>query len=123
MHVAEMTVQLVSVERQLWSGEASLVVAQTTEGEIGVMPRHEPMLGQLKEFGTVTINGVGGERISAVVQGGFLSVMGDTVSILAEDAQLASEIDVNRARRELINGNEHAQALAAAQLRATGHAA
>ena len=121
--MAEMTVQLVSVERQLWSGEASLVVAQTTEGEIGVMPRHEPLLGQLKEFGTVTINVVGGERISAVVQGGFLSVTGDTVSILAEDAQLASEIDVDRARQELIHGNEHEQALAAAQLRATGHAA
>ena len=121
--MAEMTVQLVAVERRLWSGQASLVIAQTTEGEIGIMPRHEPMLGQLKESGTVTIHVIGGEKISAAVQGGFLSVTGDAVSILAEDAQLASEIDVERARHELINGDEQTQRRAAAQLRATGHAA
>ncbi|RZK58646.1 MAG: F0F1 ATP synthase subunit epsilon, partial [Rhodococcus sp. (in: high G+C Gram-positive bacteria)] len=47
--MAEMTVELVAVERRLWSGSATLVSAQTTEGEIGVMPGHEPVLGQLVE--------------------------------------------------------------------------
>jgi len=50
-----MSVQLVAVERRLWSGTATLVVAQTTEGEIGIMPGHEPVLGQLVEGGVVKI--------------------------------------------------------------------
>lgn len=53
--MAEMTVELVAVERRLWSGSATLVSAQTTEGEIGVMPGHEPVLGQLVEGGVVAI--------------------------------------------------------------------
>ena len=49
--MADITVELVSVERMLWSGSASIVTAQTTEGEIGVLSGHEPMLGQLRENG------------------------------------------------------------------------
>ena len=45
--MAEMDVELVAVEERLWSGTATLVSAQTTEGEIGVLPGHEPILGQL----------------------------------------------------------------------------
>ena len=45
--MAEMSVQLVAVERRLWSGTGTFVVAQTTEGEIGILPGHEPVLGQL----------------------------------------------------------------------------
>ena len=72
--MAEMTVELVAVEQRLWSGSATLVSAQTTEGEIGIMPGHEPVLGQLIEGGTVSITSVDGERIVAAVHGGFLSV-------------------------------------------------
>ena len=49
-----MHVELVSVEREVWSGEASMVVARTTEGEIGVLPGHAPLLGQLAEQRRVT---------------------------------------------------------------------
>ena len=99
--MAEMTVELVAVEQRLWSGSATLVSAQTTEGEIGIMPGHEPVLGQLIEGGTVSITSVDGERIVAAVHGGFLSVTATTVTILAESADMAQDIDVEAAKAVL----------------------
>ena len=55
-----MTVELVAVERELWSGKASFVFARTTVGEIGVLPGHEPTLAQLEEAGIVRIDGTDG---------------------------------------------------------------
>ncbi|QNG18275.1 F0F1 ATP synthase subunit epsilon [Rhodococcus triatomae] len=99
--MAEMTVDLVAVEKRLWSGTASLVVAQTTEGEIGVMPGHEPLLGQLLDDGIVAITTADGERVVAAVHGGFLSVTATTVTVLAESADLAEDIDVESAKAVL----------------------
>ncbi|WP_130347983.1 F0F1 ATP synthase subunit epsilon [Herbihabitans rhizosphaerae] len=113
-----MSVELVAVERRLWSGTASFVVAQTTEGEIGVMAGHEPTLGQLVEDGVVKVNTTDGATVVAVVHGGFLSVTGDGVSILAESAELAHEIDVAQAKADLGAGDEEERARAAARLRA-----
>ncbi|OLF18714.1 F0F1 ATP synthase subunit epsilon [Actinophytocola xanthii] len=116
-----MSVQLVAVERRLWSGTATFVVAQTTEGEIGIMPGHEPVLGQLVEGGVVTVRTTDGGTVTAAVHGGFLSVTGDTVSILAESADLADEIDVAEARAELERGDdENTRTRALARLRAAG---
>jgi len=95
-------VELVSVERLIWSGEADMIIARTTEGELGVMPGHTPVLGQLSdELGIVQIHRSGESNLIAAVHGGFLSVTSKGVSILAETAELASEIDVERARRAL----------------------
>lgn len=99
--MAEMTVELVAVEKRLWSGTASLVVAQTTEGEIGVMPGHEPLLGQLIDDGIVAITTTDGQRIVAAVHGGFLSVTATTVTVLAESADLAQDVDVEAAKAVL----------------------
>ncbi|MFE3544940.1 F0F1 ATP synthase subunit epsilon [Nocardia sp. NPDC059177] len=99
--MAEMTVDLVAVERKLWSGQATFVSAQTTEGQIGIMAGHEPLLGQLVEGGTVSIVSTDGERIVAAVHGGFFSVTADTVRVLAESADLAAEVDVDAARQVL----------------------
>jgi F-type H+-transporting ATPase subunit epsilon len=121
IRVAEMTVQLVAVERRLWSGTATSVVAQTTEGEIGILPGHEPVLGQLVEGGVVKVRTTDGDLVTAAVHGGFLSVTGDGVSVLAEDAELASEIDVEQARADLRDADELERARAIARLRATGH--
>ena len=117
--MAEMSVQLVAVERRLWSGTATFVVAQTTEGEIGIMPGHEPVLGQLVEGGVVTVRTTDGETVTAAVHGGFLSVTADTVSILAESADLANEIDVEQAKADL-DADEQTRARALARLRAAG---
>jgi F-type H+-transporting ATPase subunit epsilon len=110
-----MKVQLVAVERRLWSGEATMVVAQTTEGEIGILPGHEPLLGQLVEGGTVAVTTTDGERIVAAVHGGFLSVTAETVSVLAESADMSDEIDVDAARSALREAGDDAGAAAVAQ--------
>lgn len=97
-----LNVELVAVERLLWSGEADMVVARTTEGEMGVLPGHAPILGQLAEPGIVKIDRTGGEgTLIAAVHGGFISVSDKGVAILAEHAELADEIDVERARSAL----------------------
>lgn len=118
--MAEMSVQLVAVERRLWSGTGTFVSAQTTEGEIGILPGHEPVLGQLVEGGVVKVNTTDGETITAAVQGGFLSVTGNSVSILAESADLADEIDVDAARESLRSEDADERARAQSRLRAAG---
>jgi F-type H+-transporting ATPase subunit epsilon len=84
-------VELVSVEREVWSGEADMVVARTTEGEIGILPGHTPLLGQLAEGFDVRILQSGGEEFAVTVSGGFLSVTDAGVTILAEAATLPGE--------------------------------
>jgi F-type H+-transporting ATPase subunit epsilon len=84
-------VELVSVEREVWSGEADMVVARTTEGEIGILPHHAPLLGQLAEGYDVRIHQTGGGEIAVTVSGGFLSVTEAGVTILAEAATLPGE--------------------------------
>jgi F-type H+-transporting ATPase subunit epsilon len=99
--VATLQVELVAVERKIWSGEATMVIARTTEGELGVLPGHAPLLGELAGGGVVTIRTESGEDVVVAAHGGFLSVTERGVSILAETAEIASEIDVERAREAL----------------------
>jgi F-type H+-transporting ATPase subunit epsilon len=82
----QLHVELVAVEERVWSGDAEMVVARTTEGELGVLPGHAPLLGQLAEPGQVRIKLAGGEQITYEVAGGFLSVTGSGVTVLAESA-------------------------------------
>jgi len=84
-------VELVSVEREVWSGEATQVIARTTEGEIGILPGHAPLLGQLAEGHQVRIAQQSGGAVLVDVNGGFLSVTDQGVTILAEQAALAGE--------------------------------
>lgn len=84
-------VELVSVEREVWSGEATQVSARTTEGEIGILPGHAPLLGQLAEGHQVRIAQESGGEVVVDVDGGFLSVTDVGVTILAEQASLVGE--------------------------------
>jgi F-type H+-transporting ATPase subunit epsilon len=86
--VAQLHVELVAVEDKVWSGDATMVIARTTEGEIGILPGHAPLLGQLADPGTVRISSDGGDR-AYTVYGGFVSVSEEGVSILAETAEPA----------------------------------
>lgn len=121
---SEMTVDLVSVERRLWSGEARFVLARTTVGEVGILPGHQPLLAQLEEAGVVRVDSTDGSRRTIAVHGGFLSVSAERVSILAEFAEQSDEIDVERARRardradESSDDGKAARARAEARLRA-----
>ncbi|HET6391843.1 MAG TPA: F0F1 ATP synthase subunit epsilon [Blastococcus sp.] len=99
--MATLQVELVAVERKIWSGEATMVIARTTEGELGVLPGHAPLLGELAGGGVVTIRTESGEDVVVAAHGGFLSVTERGVSILAETAEIAGEIDVERAREAL----------------------
>jgi F-type H+-transporting ATPase subunit epsilon len=121
-------VSLVVPDRELWSGEARTVIAKTTEGDIGVLTGHSPVFGILAEGSVVEILTEGPE-VRAAVSGGFLSVADDRVSILAAQAQLGVEVDLEEARRELTTataeaapgGEEPAEAkYAKARLRAAG---
>jgi len=89
--VAQLQVELVSVEEKIWTGDAEMVVARTTEGELGVLPGHAPLLGQLAEPGQVRIKLAGGEQVAYEVAGGFLSVTSSGVTVLAESASPVTE--------------------------------
>ena len=95
LHVA-----LVVPDRELWSGQASTVIAKTSEGDIGVLTGHSPVFGVLTE-GSVAEIVTDESRVRAAVSGGFLSVADDRVSILAAQAELAGEINVEQTRQEL----------------------
>ena len=86
-------VALVVPDRELWSGEASTVIAKTTEGDIGVLTGHSPLFGVLAEGSLVEIF-TEESTVKAAVSGGFLSVADNRVSILAAQAQLGEEVDV-----------------------------
>jgi F-type H+-transporting ATPase subunit epsilon len=94
---------LVTPEREVWSGEATIVVARGSEGEVGVMNGHTPMLIQLG-IGPMFIDPADGELIAAAVDGGFLHVVThegqSRVDVLAEQAQLSTEIDRELATRQ-----------------------
>jgi F-type H+-transporting ATPase subunit epsilon len=98
--MGELNVSLVAPDRKIWSGTATMVVAKTLEGEIGILPQHEPVLALLADD-PVRIFTTGGAVVTAAVHGGFFSVDSDNVAILAESAELGGEIDVERARLAL----------------------
>jgi F-type H+-transporting ATPase subunit epsilon len=113
-----MNVELVAPDRKIWTGEAEMVIARTTEGDIGILPGHEPVLGVLVES-PVRIKHGDGEELVAAVHGGFLSVTRDSVSILAEVVELANEIDAGRARQALDSASGDDDESKAAVRRAT----
>jgi len=78
-----LNVELVSPTEQVWSGQATFVSARTIEGDLGVLPGHSPLFGVLVD-GAVSIKSVDGTTKEFKVQGGFLSVSNDRVSILTE---------------------------------------
>lgn len=95
-----LTVELVAADRTVWSGEATMVIARTTEGDLGVLRGHQPTLSLLTDA-VVEISPEEGPVVVATVDGGFLSVANDRVSVLSEHVLLAEEIDVDEARTEL----------------------
>jgi F-type H+-transporting ATPase subunit epsilon len=88
--MAELHVELVAADRRVWDGEASMVVARTTDGELGVLPGHTPVLGLLVA-GEVRITPIGGSAVTAQVDGGFLSVENDRVVVVAEKVALGGD--------------------------------
>ena len=98
-------VELVAADRTVWSGDATMVIARTVEGDLGVLRGHTPVLSLLSEA-VVEVQVDGGDDVIAAVDAGFISVALDRVSILSEHIELADEIDVQKAQADL----EEAQA-------------
>jgi F-type H+-transporting ATPase subunit epsilon len=129
--MAELDVALVAADREVWSGKASVVVAKTADGDVGIMPQHQPILSVLKpsviSIKTV-VDGAPGETLRAALHGGFISVADDRVSLLSEAAELVEEIDADRAQEALTRAragefgadSEAAAARAELRLRAVG---
>jgi len=92
-------VELVAADRTVWSGEATMVIARTVEGDVGVLKDHAPLLSLLADA-VVEID-TGDETVVVAVDGGFISVAHNRVSILSEQALLADEIDVKAMESEL----------------------
>jgi len=86
-----LTVSVVAADKEVWSGQASIVIAKTTEGEIGILPGHEPMLARLAQGEIeVRITPIDGPKVSVSADNGFLSVENNNVAIVAALAELAS---------------------------------
>src|SRR6266705_6158880 len=105
-----MHVEVVTAEQELYSGEADIVIAPGTEGELSILPKHAALLTTLK-VGELLIKLRGAEE-PIFVSGGFLEVSNNSVTILADTAEHAEEIDQARAeaaRRRAQDSLEHAE--------------
>lgn len=98
--MGQLNVAVVSAERALWRGTAKSVVAKTPEGEMGIMPGHEPVLALLVES-PLRIELEDGSKMLVAVHGGFFSVDSDNVNVIAGTAELAESINVERAKAAL----------------------
>jgi len=98
--MAELSVAVVSAERSIWTGTATSIVAKTPEGDIGILPGHEPVLALLQDS-PVRLTSTDGTVVVVAAHGGFLSVAKDEVNIMAEVAELAADIDIDRAKAAL----------------------
>jgi F-type H+-transporting ATPase subunit epsilon len=85
--MSELKVSVVAADHEVWSGSARQIVARTVEGEIGILPGHEPVLAILAQ-GEVRVTTIDGNVVTAQADDGFLSVERDTVTIVARNAEL-----------------------------------
>lgn len=87
--------EIVSQDRMVYQGEADMVLLPGSEGEMGILPNHGPLLTSLK-YGIITVR-AGGQEEHFTVAGGIAEVQPDIVTILADAAENVAEIDVERA--------------------------
>ncbi|MGC1735649.1 MAG: F0F1 ATP synthase subunit epsilon [Mycobacterium sp.] len=118
--MATMNVEIVAVDRKIWSGEATFVFTRTTVGEIGILPSHIPLVAQLIDDAMVRVEREGEDDLRAAVDGGFLTVTEEGVSILAESAEFDSEIDEAAATEDSKSDDPRTAARGRARLRALG---
>lgn len=86
------SVHIVSAESEIWSGEASMVFASAEQGAMGIAPRHSPLLTRL-EPGEVRVRKPNGEELDFYVSGGILEIQPHLVSVLADTAERAADLD------------------------------
>ncbi|MGV0835826.1 F0F1 ATP synthase subunit epsilon [Mycolicibacterium thermoresistibile] len=118
--MADMDVDIVAVERKIWSGKGTFVFTRTTAGEIGVLPRHTPLVAQLVDDAMVRVEREGEDDLRIAVDGGFISITEEGVIVLAESAEFESEINADAAKRDAESDDPATAARGRARLRALG---
>jgi F-type H+-transporting ATPase subunit epsilon len=93
-------VEVVSADGITWEGDALSVIVRTTEGDLGVLPNHEPFLAALVPCAAEVLTADGNREVLAL-DGGFISVADNRVSVLSQFAKVAREIDLRAAEHEL----------------------
>lgn len=89
--------EIVTPERKVYTNDAKMIIVKGVEGELGILPNHIPMVTALK-IAPVIVKKPDGQNELIAVHGGFMEVRKNKVVILAESSELASDIDVDRAR-------------------------
>ncbi len=105
MDRAPLKVEVVSAHRQLWTGDVVNIIARTTEGDIGILPGHEPLMAALVPC-VVDIVTSDGRSETLAVDGGFISVAHGHVWILSQIAMMGAEVTLDKARRERVDLHE-----------------
>lgn len=90
--MSHLEVELVSTDERVWQGEASMVRARSVDGELGILPGHQPVLGVLVG-GDVIVQTAAGTTETATVDSGFLSVEHDRVVIVADHVETSGFAD------------------------------
>ena len=101
-----MQVDVVSAEERLYSGEAEMVIARSLDGEIAFLAGHQPALIAL-ETAPVRVRTAEGDDVTVAVHHGFLEVRENQLTVLADIAELATDIDVERAKAARRRAESH----------------
>ena len=109
-------VEIVAPDKRVFAGEAESLRAPGLEGSFQVLYNHAPMIAAV-EVGPLTVVTPAGERITFATSGGFVEVLNNTVTVLAETVEPASTIDVDRARAAEERARERLQQAASAEER------
>ena len=99
-----MTLEIITAERQVYSDEVDMVIAPGVDGQLGILPKHAPLMTMLKP-GELTVR-KNGEDIYVAVSGGFMEVLGNRVSVLADACERSDEIDEERAQQAMQRAQE-----------------
>src|ERR1700721_1578431 len=118
--MAVLHVEIVAVDRKIWSGQGTFLFTRTTSGEIGILPNHIPLVAQLVDDAMVRVEREDEDDLRIAVHGGFLSVTETRVTVLAESAEFDSEIDEAAAKRDAESDDPATAAKGRARLRALG---
>ena len=102
--MATMTLEIITAERQLYGDEVDIVVAPGVDGQLGILPRHAPLMTMLQP-GELLIRKDGADTY-LIVTGGFIEVIGNKVTILADAAERSEEIDEARAATAMERARE-----------------
>ena len=102
--MAKLSLEIVTAERLVYSADVDVVIAPGIEGQLGILPQHAPLMTMLQP-GELMVR-QDGEEHSIFVSGGFLEVQGDKVTVLADTAERAEEIDIARAEEAKLRAEQ-----------------